>query len=118
MQRPYGRRKSGGWVIQTESLLKALKEGDVAEFGNLRVGAHRLRELIRLMTFLDYEVLVTANGYLECQNMERLFKRLPNGLRRCGFRKPRLAHSFRVCDKAWLPTKPKCIIVIKPKKYG
>ena len=117
VQRPYGRRKNGGWIIQTESLLKALKEGDVVEFGTLRVGAHRLRELIRLMTFPDYEVLVTANGRLECQNMERVFKRLPNGLRRCGFRKPRLAHSFRVADKVWLPAQPKRIIVIKPKKY-
>jgi len=118
VQRPYGRRKNGGWVIQTESLLKALKEGDVAQFGTLRVGAKTLRELIRLITFPDYEVLVKVDGHIECQNMVRRLKRQPNGLNRTEFRKPRLAHSFRVCDKAWLPTKPRCIIVIKPKKYG
>ena len=118
VQRPYGRKQNGGWVIQTESLLKALKEGDVAEFGTLRVGAHRLRELIRLMTFPDYEVLVKVDGHIECQNMERVFKRQTNGLNRTNFRKPRLAYSFRVTDKAWLPAHPKTIIVIKPKKYG
>ena len=118
VQRPYGRRKNGGWIIQTESLLKALKEGDVAEFGNLRVGARQLRELIRLMTFPDYEVLVTTNGHLECQNMLRVLKRQSNGLNRTEFRKPRRTHSFRVDDNAWLPAQPKRIIVIKPKKYG
>ncbi len=116
--RPYGRRQNGGWVIQTESLLKALKEGDVAEFGKLRVGANRLRELIRLMTFPDYEVLVKVDGHIECQNMERVFNRQTNGIRRCSFRKPRLAHSFRVTNGAWLPAQPKLILVIKPKKYG
>lgn len=118
VQRPHGRRKSGGWIFQTESLLQALKEGDVAEFGKLRVGARTLRELIRLMTFPDYEVLVTTNGHLECQNMVRVLKRQPNGLNRTEFRKPRRTHSFRVSDKAWLPNQPKRIIVIKPKKYG
>ena len=118
MQRPYGRRKNGGWVIQTESLLKALKEGDVAQFGTLRVGAQTLRDLIRLLAFPDYEVLVKVDGHLECQNMERVLKRQPNGLNRTQFRKPRLAHSFRVRDKAWLPAHPKTILVIKPKKYG
>lgn len=118
VQRPYGRRKNGGWIIQTESLLTALKEGDVAEFGTLRVGAKTLRELIKLITFPDYEVLVTTKGILECSNMERRLKRQPNGLNRTEFRKPRRAHSFRVGDKAWLPAHPKRIIVIKPKKYG
>ena len=118
VQRPYGRRKNGGWIIQTESLLSALKEGDVAEFGTLRVGAKTLRELIRLITFPDYEVLVTTNGQLECSNMERRLKRQPNGLNRTEFRKPRRTHSFRVSDKAWLPEHPKTILVIKPKKYG
>ncbi len=117
VERPYGRRKNGGWIIQTESLLKALKEGDVAEFGTLRVGARRLRELIRLMAFPDYEVLVKVDGHIECQNMERVLKRQPNGLNRTEFRKPRLAHSFRVTDKAWLPAQPKRIIVIKPRKF-
>ncbi len=118
IQRPYGRKQNGGWVILTESLLKALKDGDVAEFGTMRVGARQLRDLIRLMAFPDYEVLVTTNGHVECQTMQRVFNRQSNGTRRCSFRKPRLAHSFRVADKAWLPEHPKTILVIKPKKYG
>jgi len=118
VQRPYGRKQNGGWVFLTESLLQTLKEGDVAEFGKIRVGAKQLRELIRLMVFPDYEVLVTNNGQLECQTMLRVFNRQSDGLRRCSFRKPRRPHSFRVGDKAWLPAHPKRILVIKPKKYG
>ena len=118
IQRPYGRRKNGGWVIRQESLIKALKDGDAAELGKFQVGARQLRQLVSLMAFPDEEVLVTFNGKLEVRNICKLYAQSRDGLRRAEFRVPHFEHSFRLINKAWLPDKPKVVLVIKPKKYG
>ena len=112
VQRPWGRRKNGGWIIQPDEILKALKAGETAEFGKLHVGAQQLSRLIALMRFPDQELLVTSNGQLEVQNIARV---LVN--RRTEFRQPRLKHSFRVDDGAWVPKKETTTVVIKPRKF-
>lgn len=112
VRRPWGRRLKGGWVIQPDELLKALKDGQVAEFGNLHVGARQLSKLIVLMRFPNQELFITTNGRLEVENIARV---LIN--KHTEFRKPRLRHSFRVDDKAWLPRGATKVVVLKPRKF-
>ncbi|GAH01802.1 unnamed protein product, partial [marine sediment metagenome] len=116
--RPWGRRKNGGWIIQPDELLQALKGGEIAEVGNLHVGAKQLHKLITLMRFPDEEILITSNGQLEVETIKRVIAQR-DGKRRTNFRKPRLEHSFRVSNNAWLPktSKPQTTVVIKPRKF-
>lgn len=112
VRRPWGRKLKGGWVIQPDELLKALKDGGTAEFGNLHVGSKQLSRLIALMRFPDQELFITTNGRLEVENIARV---LIKG--HTEFRKPRLCHSFRVDDKAWLPSGATKVVVLKPRKF-
>ena len=116
MRRPWGRWLKGGWVIQPAELLKALKDGEVAEFGKPHVGAKQLGKLIALMCFPDQELLIRSNGLLEVENIERYIARKPTSVR-TEFRKPRLSHSFRVDDKAWIAmsAKPAVTVIIRPR---
>jgi len=117
--RPWGRRKNGGWIIQPDELLQALKGGEIAEIGKLHVGAKQLAKLIMLMRFPDEEILITSNGQLEVQTIKRVIVQR-DGKRRTNFRKPRLEHSFRVSNNAWLnkTSKPQTTVVIKPRKFA
>lgn len=119
VRRPWGRRLRGGWIIQPEDILQALKDGEIAEMGKLQVGAQQLRKLITLMKFPEQELLIKTNGCLEVHNIQRFITRR-NGHLWTSFRKPRLQHSFRVSDKAWLPetTKPKTTVIIRPRKFA
>ena len=114
IERPWGRKRGrDGWIIQPTELRNALKQGDIAEIGKLQVGAKQLSELIKLMCFPDQELLIRDNGRLEVENIARV---LVKG--RTEFRKPRLVHSFRLDDKAWLPKKATVTVVIKPRKFA
>ena len=119
IRRPWGRKKNGGWIIQPADLLAALKDGDIAEIGKLHVGAKQLAKLIMLMRFPDEEILITSNGQLEVQTIKRVIVQR-DGKRRTNFRKPRLEHSFRVSNNAWLnkTSKPQTTVVIKPRKFA
>ena len=119
VRRPWGRRLKDGWVIQPDSLLEALKGGEVAEFGKLHVGAKQLAKLIALMRFPDQELLIRSNGLLEVENISRIIKE-SKGQRRTAFRKPRLSHSFRVDDNAWIgkSARPVVTVIIRPRKFG
>jgi len=118
VRRPWGRRKNGGWIIQPDELLQALKEGDIAEIGKLHVGAKQLAKLIVLMRFPDQELHISSNGQLEVRNMERYIARKPTSVR-TEFRKPKLEHSFRVSNNAWLTktSKPQTTVIIRPRKF-
>jgi len=120
VRRPWGRRLKGGWVIQPDSLLEALKAGEVAEFGKLHVGAKQLAKLIALMRFPDQELLVRSNGLLEVENISRIILESKEGYRRTEFRKPRLSHSFRVDNNAWIgkSARPVVTVIIRPRKFG
>jgi len=120
VRRPWGRRLKDGWVIQPDELLKALKDGEVAEFGKLRVGSRQLAELVKLMRFPDQELLIRSNGLLEVENIARIIKESKEGHYRTQFRKPRLSHSFRVDNNAWIgkSAKPVITVIIRPRKFG
>ena len=120
VERPWGRRLKGGWVIQPDELLKALKGGDVAEFGKLHVGAKQSGKLIALMCFPDQELLIRSNGLLEVENIRRILKESKEGHRRTEFRKPKRSHSFRVDNNAWIgkTAKPLTTVIIRPRKFG
>ena len=119
IRRPWGRRRNGGWIIQPEEFLTALKDGHIAEIGKLHVGAKQLLYLIKLMRFPDEEFLITSNGCLEVETIKRVVGK-KNGHPCTNFRKPRLQHSFRVSDKAWLPEtkKPQLTVVVRPRKFA
>lgn len=119
MRRPWACRRKGGWIIQPADLLAALKDGDIAEIGKLHVGARQLTKLIALMRFPDEEFLVSSNGQLDIATIKRVII-TKDGKKRTAFRKPKLEHSFRVSDKAWLPVRknPMTTVVIKPRKFG
>ena len=117
VRRPWGRKQKGGWIIQPSELLQALKDGDTAEFGKIQVGAKQLRQLLDCMSYPDEEFLVTNNGHLEVSNIKRILV-TRNGQRRTAFRKPKLHHSFRVSNNAWLTGKKvTTTLVIRPRKF-
>ena len=117
IRRPWGRKRNGGWIIQPTELLQALKDGEAVEIGTITVGAKELRHLLTGLQFPDQELLMSSNGNLEVTNIERYIA-MKNGVYRTEFRKARLQHSFRVCNKAWLKDrKVATTVVIRPKKY-
>lgn len=111
VQRPWGRKKGGGWVILNTSLIKALKAGDAVEFGGITVGTTQLCQVLRLMPYPDS--LIRANGRLEVETVQRALTRP-----RMTFRKPRRNYSyFALVNRAWLPQVTKTLVVLKPRKY-
>ncbi len=119
IRRPWGCKKKGGVIIQPDDFLQALKDGDIAEIGKLRVGAKQLSQLIKLMQFPDEEFLVSSNGQLDIETMKRVIV-TKGGVRRTAFRKPRLEHSIRVSNGAWLPqaNRPMTTVVIRPRIFA
>ena len=118
VQRPWGRKHRGGWILQPQELIKALKQGQVVEIGKLQVGTKNLIDLIRLLQFPDQELLISANGNLEVQNIQR-FSRQRNGQVRTEFRLPRKnRHYFKLYPGAWVPEIVNTIVVLKPKKFA
>ena len=85
VQRPWGRRHRKGWVILKEELLKALKDGDAIQVGEVTVGAKQLRQLVNLIPC--YDALIRSNGCLEVETIERVIVRKPDSVK-TSFRKP------------------------------
>jgi hypothetical protein len=121
LRRPWGRKRGRyGWIIQPDDFLKSIKDADIVEMGSVRVGARTLGDIIKLMQFPNQELLISANGHLEFENIERYIKKVGK-YRRTEFRKPRRIQSFRILSDAWIPRarrgKQQVTAVIKPKKY-
>lgn len=115
VQRPWGRKRNGGWIILQEDLVKALKDGDAIQVGEVTVGAKQLRQVISLVPCED--VLIRSNGSLEIETIERVIVRKPDNVK-TSFRKP--AHNwnyFRLFNNAWVPKVVKTLVVLKPRKY-
>lgn len=117
IERPYARRKNGGWVYNRESLIEALKKAEVADIGGVQVGT---QNLVKVMRQLPYsECLVRVNGNLEVETVMRVSRRLTDGQRHVTFRKPKHDyHWFRLLKGAWVPhNKPYNVVIIKPRKF-
>ena len=116
IERPYGHRHNGGVVFLKSSLADALKKGDIVEFGGITVGTRQLRQLINLLPYED--CLVRANGRLEVETVERVFRKGADGHRRCSFRKPRHYHQwFAINNEAWVPRKAQTVVILRPRKF-
>jgi len=117
VQRPWARKKGDGWVFWNADLIKALKAGDIVEFGKVSVGAAQLRRLLQLMPYPD--ILIRANGKLEVETVQRVSRKQGDGLYRTSFRKPGQNFSFfALVNGAWVPKAPKTVVVLKPRKYS
>jgi len=117
VQRPWARKKGDGWVFWNADLIKALKAGDIVEFGKVSVGAAQLRRLLQLMPYPD--ILIRANGKLEVETVQRVNRKQGDGHYRTSFRKPRQNYSFfTLVNRAWVPSAPKTVVVLKPRKYA
>lgn len=115
VERPWGRRLKGGWIIQRSELIDALKKGQAVEFGKLTVGADKLRKLITLLPYED--CLIRANGNLEVQTIQRVIVSR-NGTRKTSFRKPRHYNQFMsIVNGAWIPRGATKVVVLRPRKY-
>jgi len=115
VERPWGRKQNGGWIIQRTDLLELLKKGEVVEFDKVCVGAITLRKLINLLPYDD--CLIRANGKLEVETVERVI-RSQNGKRKTGFRRPKHYYQFlSIHHRAWMPNRFERLVVIKPRKF-
>ena len=115
VERPWGRRRKGGWIIQRSELLEALKKGEVFELDKVRVGASQLSRLIGLLPYDD--CLIRANGNLEIQTIQRVIRN-NNGTRKTGFRKPKQYHqAISIVNGAWLRGDFTKILVLRPRKF-
>lgn len=115
VERPWGRRLKGGWVIQRSQLIEALKKGEAVELDKVVVGAKQLHELIRLLSYED--CLIRANSRLEVETVKRVI-RSRNGKRKAGFQRPRSGYQFMsIVNGAWLPKGVTRVVVLKPRKF-
>ena len=116
VERLWGRRLMGGWIIQNSQLIDALKKGQAVEFDKIVVGADQLRRLINLLPYDD--CLIRANGRLEVETVERVMRSQKNGSRKAGYRKPKHYRQFMAIEnKAWLPNRYDRVVVLKPRKF-
>ena len=115
VERLFGRRRKGGWVLQRQQLLEALKKDEVFELDNVRVGANQLRRLIGLLPYDD--CLIRANGRLEIETLQRVIRN-NNGTRKTGFRKPKHYHlAISIVNGAWLRRDFTKMLVLRPRKF-
>lgn len=117
IERLWGRRRNGGYVIQTSSLVESLKKGDAVEFEKITVGTKPLIQLLRLLPG-EY-CQISANGRLEVETVQFIPRKAKDGVFRAGYTRPKHYHNwFALHDGAWLkPYMRANLVVIKPRKF-
>jgi hypothetical protein len=120
--RPWGRRRRGGWIINPESLIKVLKDGDAVQMGEITVGTRNLVKIIRGMELPENELLLLkCNGNLEISNIGLRYIPNPKGPNpRKGqyyTLKPKLRNTITLHNKAWLKGDIGKLLVLRPKKF-
>ncbi|GAH63990.1 unnamed protein product, partial [marine sediment metagenome] len=87
VERPWGRKRNGGYIIGTSQLVDALKKGDAVEFEKVTVGT---RQLIQLLKLLPGEYCqVSANGRLEIETVQLISRKGKDGVMKAGYVKPK-----------------------------
>lgn len=115
VERPWGRRRNGGWVIERKDLINALKKAEAVQLDKVMVGTRNLIELVKLVPHDDIQI--SANGYLELETVQRC-ARTRNGVRKFGFKHPlHYNQYFKLHNGAWVKRVPMSIVVLKPRKF-
>lgn len=115
VERPLARKRNGGWIIQRQALIEALKKGELLELNDVRVGASQLGKLLKLFPY--EECFISGNGSLVVETVERYY-RSNNGQRKVGFRRPKhYFNSIRLFNGAWLKRSFSQVVVLRPRKY-
>lgn len=116
VERPYGRKRNGGWIILTKALIASLKKGEVLELDKVLVGATQLSELLKLLPY--DECLITGNGNLSIETVEHYTRKGTNGNRKIGFRKPKRNYTaMTILTGAWVKPAMTKVVVLRPRKY-
>lgn len=117
IERPWGTRRNGGWVILVKSLIASLKKGDAVQIDKVLVGTKPLINILRLLP-TDY-CRVTANGKLEVETVELTFRNV-KGVRKAGFGKPKKFNQwFGLFDGAWVqPNMRLNPVILRPKNIN
>ena len=117
VERPWGRRRKGGWIIQRSQLIEALKKGEAVELDKVIVGAKQLQKLINLLPTQD--CLIRSNGRLEIETVIGVPYKSRDGHYRWGFRQPNKGYRqfMAIVNGAWLPKVATRVVVLKPRKF-
>ena len=116
VERPWGTRSKGGWVILTENLIQSLKKGEAVRLDKIVVGTKKLIPLLKLLPG-EY-CRISGNGRLEVETVQFVSRKGKNGELKAGYVKPKHYYNwFALLDGAWL--KPHMTInpvILKPRK--
>lgn len=125
VERPWGTRRNGSWVIRTTSLIDSLKKGEAVQLDKITVGTKNLVQLLRLLPG-EY-CRISANGRLEVETVELKFRRKTLSVKgnkviqigKASYRKPKHYHNwFALEDGAWLkPYMRWNPVILKPRKF-
>lgn len=105
-----------GKVYWRESLMEALRKGDIAEFGKLHVGAEQLRRLLRLMP--GSHIMVHVNGRLEMENAGQKFVGHGDEATSVFITAQTNRQWFGLADKAWVKPTMETVVAIRPNMLG
>lgn len=117
VERPWGTKRNGGWVIRTDNLIEALKKGDAVQLDKITVGTKNLIQLLRLLPG-EY-CRISANGRLEVETVQFISRKGKDGNRKAGYIRPKhYWHWFEIFDGAWLkPYMRVNPVILKPRKF-
>jgi hypothetical protein len=116
VERPWGTKRKGGWVIRIAYLIESLKKRDAVQLDKITIGTKPLIQLLRLLPG-EY-CQISANGRLEVETVQTISRKRKDGTRRVGYIKPKHYYNwFGLQDGAWLkPYMRVNPVVLKPRK--
>ena len=117
VERPWGTRRKGGWVINTSHLIDSLKKGEAVQLDKVTVGTKNLIQLLRLLP--GDHCRISANGRLEVETVQIYYRNWLKGNRKASYIKPKhYWHWFCLHDGAWLkPHMRVNPVILKPRKF-
>lgn len=113
VERPWARKRQGGWVIWRPSLIDPLKSADVVDIDGVRLDAQHLKQMLDNTPGEDF-LLKTEGERFDCWGMHRTWRVHPGDKRLCHFKK---GSYFCLYNGRNVPLMPRQVVVIKPKFY-
>ena len=116
VQRPWGHKRKGGWVIRTSDIIDSLKKGEAVQFDKVTVGSKNLIQLLRLLPG-EY-CQISANGRLEFETVQLVSRKGKDSQLKAGYIRPKhYWHWFGIHEGAWLKPYMKVNpVILKPRK--